>query len=495
MNLKLIRNIAFWSFLGLYLVVAPAISLHALGYVIDPKTFRLVKTGIISISTEPERANVWVNEKLQRDTTSFAVTGLLPNVYQVKVAMEGYQPVEMELSVAAEEVTKIEHLLLIPEQLNYVAPVSASTYYLSHPNQSRLIFLFSRSDRAITIYSFDLRKKKLSLLLELNNSSIGELRGLQVVLSDDEKKAFFMLRDSLNVSQWLVNLSGEADALDLSKLIPELFSNLRFHPKNSRELFYLSDDFLNLFDIESRTRKKIFQGKVRSFEAIDDRLFILTDDFRLLSSTLQGKEIKDLLPERGLYRLLFEENARHAYQMFLTAQESAFWLREDGVLITNRLPHFIDDNVKGAQLVEGSEKLLYWKSNELWIIDMEVLVERERAFFEKGPKKTLLFTSKRPIISAQAIRGGNQVVLASDDELVLVQSDPHLLGKTFLLAKHRMKKRISFFTDEPSGDLYWIDQAENEMPYLRKARLFEESMFPFSIRLKKAFQSPNEVSL
>ena len=59
-----LRKIIFYIFALIYLILCPLIVARMLGFVINPLTHRLVKTGLVYVSTNPPDATVYIDGRL-----------------------------------------------------------------------------------------------------------------------------------------------------------------------------------------------------------------------------------------------------------------------------------------------------------------------------------------------------------------------------------------------------------------------------------------------
>lgn len=82
------------------------------GYTFSPKEKRIVGTGIITISSEPDSASVYIDGHLTTATNA-TISSLPPKKYSVKVVKEGFIPWEKEVSVREGLVTPVK-LTLFP---------------------------------------------------------------------------------------------------------------------------------------------------------------------------------------------------------------------------------------------------------------------------------------------------------------------------------------------------------------------------------------------
>ncbi len=79
----------------------------AKGYTFSPKEKRIVGTGILNISSEPDAASVYIDGHLTTSTNT-TVTSLSPKNYSVKIIKEGLIPWEKQVEVKEGLVTEVK---------------------------------------------------------------------------------------------------------------------------------------------------------------------------------------------------------------------------------------------------------------------------------------------------------------------------------------------------------------------------------------------------
>lgn len=495
MSLKTLRNVVFWSFVILYLILAPLMSFYALGYVFEPHSKTFVKTGIISLKSYPSNATVFVNEKQVDTKTPTAISRLLPGTYDVQVRAPHYQVWERKLNVQPEEVVQVHHILLVPEKPSVSFPVPFPVHHIIPSSDRKYLFLISKERRRVSVYAFDIHRERLFRVVTYDGRK-NKIKFVTIESSDEDKNALISFYGKQHAEHVLAPLSFKTESpIFLSNFLGGNISNIRFHPHDSEMIYFLQGNVLKKADIDSLKKQTTFLKGVRSFEVAQDKIYFFSDDFHLYFSNLDGKEKTDLLPDRGLRRLLFGESQDSVYQIFLTAKENAFWLRQDGKLLMNRLPYFVDEDVKGASLSPESEKMIYWKSNELWLIELEPENEGRTSFFEKGPKKTLLWKGEEDLVQAKLLRGESHIILATNESILLVEITKPVFGNPLLVWKHKAGKKISFYFDDDSGKLYSTDRSKDNYAALQISKLLELSQFPFSLRFRKPYSSAQQIDL
>jgi hypothetical protein len=112
----LLRKIIFTVFVLIYLILCPLIVARMLGFVINPLTHRLVKTGLIYVSTTPSNATVYIDGRLAHQKTPTTLRDLTPGKHFIRIGLEGYDDWERNIPVVGKKATVISSILLIPRE-------------------------------------------------------------------------------------------------------------------------------------------------------------------------------------------------------------------------------------------------------------------------------------------------------------------------------------------------------------------------------------------
>jgi len=122
-NEQKIRAILFYLSVAVFFGGLPLILSSALGYKFNPHTFKFTKTGIISLKTQPQGAEVYLNGRLLNQKTPATINELLPGSYHLKLVLKKHYPWIAQVNVEPRKVARFEKIILFPnrpdiEQLN-----------------------------------------------------------------------------------------------------------------------------------------------------------------------------------------------------------------------------------------------------------------------------------------------------------------------------------------------------------------------------------------
>lgn len=89
-----------------FFIIAPTIVFFARGYYFDFENFRVIKTGILTIKTDPRGAEVYLQEKLS-GTTPTGIRFLFPGEYEVALKKEGFEIWKKRIRIHGQRVTSL----------------------------------------------------------------------------------------------------------------------------------------------------------------------------------------------------------------------------------------------------------------------------------------------------------------------------------------------------------------------------------------------------
>lgn len=130
------------------IVSAAAIAiLLAKGYTISTTEKRIVGTGIITISSQPDAASVYVDGHLTTATNA-TVSSLSPKIYSVKIIKEGYIPWEKQVTVKEGLVTELKITLFPSLPTIYPLTFSGVDNPVLSPDGDKLTYVVPKNKKA-----------------------------------------------------------------------------------------------------------------------------------------------------------------------------------------------------------------------------------------------------------------------------------------------------------------------------------------------------------
>lgn len=384
-----LRKIILLVFVGIYLVVAPLTILYALGYIFSSTQQTLLPTGLVSLSSEPSQARVWMNGSPAKDKTPLVLRNLRPGTYDLRVEFPGYHPWQKRFEMKPDKALRFENILLFPlaprPEILGNFPVAKMW---SDPTGKRLVVL--EGEKASGLALFEPEKREFRPIFSRGPNQEEGLE--EVLLHPSGDRAVVTLRKKDGLRPLLVKFLDPLQVSTLTDLFQEPFTRLQWGTPQKNSLFYLKGETLRQLDLEQGVLYLDLPKRVRGFALYGRRLFVLDGRRRFLEITEKGKIRNTLLEEPPKAHLIFGPDEGERYSIVFLPRISLFptldnalalFLSDRGKLFSNKLPYSLDDGVDELTSANSHPRILYRKGTELWIIDFER--ERERTFFEKGP--------------------------------------------------------------------------------------------------------------
>lgn len=131
----------------------------------------LTGTGLLVVTSQPDGAEVWINDHLQTATNN--TLNLFPGEYTVRIAKEGYFPWEKKITIVKEEVAKADALLFPKAPKLDSITANGVLNPTIDPSQTRIAYSIASQSSNLKngIFVLDMRNR-LVLTLQGNSSQI-----------------------------------------------------------------------------------------------------------------------------------------------------------------------------------------------------------------------------------------------------------------------------------------------------------------------------------
>lgn len=128
------------------IAIAASIAIFlAKGYTFSPQEKRIVGTGIITVTSEPDAASVFIDGHLTTATNT-TIASLSPKNYSIKIVKEGFIPWEKVISVKEGLVTEVKVTLFPAIPTIYPLTYSGVKNPLLSPDGSKLAYIVPASE-------------------------------------------------------------------------------------------------------------------------------------------------------------------------------------------------------------------------------------------------------------------------------------------------------------------------------------------------------------
>ena len=412
-----LRTILFYVFAALYLAGTPMAILYALGYQIRPgRAQSFIKTGLISLRTEPSGARVYLGNSRYRWKTPTMIRDLKPGDYPIRLTLRDHQPWSATVRVEPEKATILDHLLLLPNQL----PLSTlSTLRMEdlRPVPDEEAFLLQAGKLGADLYVGEIGGDEVRHLMPSNDVAWAwEI--LSIHHRPDNPCVLLEGRDPAGTHfGWRRLDQLKEPTLDITSLFPQPVQVVAWDAKSRNELFTLADQKLNRLDLGDRALYPDLVGNVRSFALYRNELYVLDASNQLYRTSRDGERKPEHLGQAPS-EIKQSWFSRRGYELHPLDEDTVLLVGPDGQCLINRVPYQIMEKGWQGNLRHPDEKLLLlWDQRR---IGRFAFPSGERDPQLAAPAAEWLYTSPRPIEQVFWCHENSHLLIAGAGQLDLL---------------------------------------------------------------------------
>lgn len=269
--ISLRRRLFYTTFLIIFLIITPLLILYALGYSVS-NGFKLQKTGILVIASEPKYAKIYLNGELQRDflkqfynkdshkTTPQKIKDLTPGDYNIKLELDGYWPWEKKLTIWPGQSTFAEDVKLFKKD----------TPILLQNGEKNI----SINNNKTNIFTWN---KKEATFINPTSNEIKIVNIATSTLPENQDALWSPNSSKLLLNNFLVNENGQTT--DLRSKTDKLAKNFQWDNYSDRYVYYITNTGLSRYQTDNGANTKIINSaNINNFFAQKDTIYFLNNE-------------------------------------------------------------------------------------------------------------------------------------------------------------------------------------------------------------------------
>lgn len=216
-TIQMIKRIAS-SVLAVLIIatLASFVIVYGRGFRLNFNNKTITSTGILSASSYPDKASVWIDGQL-RSATSTSLS-LNPGWYNVKITKEGYQPWEQKIHIQGEILSQIDSLLIPTNPSLKTLTVTGVNHPSLSPAGTRVAYMITPREATASgslklktgIYVFELRTDALGNLVEpkpLYQPAVNlDWQNARLSWSPDEKNILLTFTKTVKTKEQIVQV-------------------------------------------------------------------------------------------------------------------------------------------------------------------------------------------------------------------------------------------------------------------------------------------------
>jgi hypothetical protein len=351
---KKIRFIILFVCALLFLIITPYILLYSLGYRVDFAKMKILPTGGIYVRVLPPGADVAIDSATGSTagffTNSVFVQNLLPKEHTIIIKKDGYNTYQKNLLVQENQVTKLEHVVLIKKNITFNMIDNSIDYVSSSPNGT-MVLAEKITDTGTDIEVINLQNQQKKIIpLPTTAGTISD-----VTWSNDSSNIV------MNISGNYFLLNAALPQIKITPLpLLQGAGQINFNLQNPNEIFFMRNNA-----IYSTVLALPIIKNALAYHVFSQSITWLSADGFLYNSNLLGSV------SNKLTLLPFNVKETSNYEIF--ALSGTTFLKEDDTLYwldlnSQSFEHFYDPIQQVISSPNG-QKILYYNDHEILYSD------------------------------------------------------------------------------------------------------------------------------
>lgn len=420
------RRLFYYLFFFGFLISAPLVVLYTAGYRYNPTLGKIVKTGVVSVTTFPKNANVYLDGQQVKGQTPVVIDDIFPGEHTVRVTKDEYSSWEKTLEVESNLTTFAEDIILFLTTPETALTDLNAEQWVIHPNKEELAYI-ETTDSFKELWRFDLETLEPTVLARITTTETTELTwsptGKHLLLSEVTAN-----------NQTIFSLDS-TDTLSLSTFFRST-DNLWWDMSDDNKLYVQVDGLVYLVSVKEQTVVPLF--------ALDGTLTSIVD---------------------GYY--VAEE---------ISGRTTVSYREEDETDILAYLPHgnyqFKSQNGKALLIEEVNRGRIVLVDTQS--ADQPILLNVDATMFEWSGDNQLVYSNGFDLHIYDLNTHTNTTLLRTSDEITDIAWYPintHLLyaqrGNIYAIELDSRDERIiTTLAEDTSTEHFWTDKDGDLLFYL-----------------------------
>ncbi len=357
------RKILFLFFLSIFIIATPLILLYSAGFQLS-NGFKIQKTGMLVIETEPSNAKIFLNGKKQQGLidnflnkknsqikSPAKIKNIKPGEYTIKLELDNYWSWEKKLTISPGQTTFIEDVVFFKNTSPVIINNKKFNDITLLQGQNKIIGLTNKS---IVTHHINNNESFLATSTLISTSS-------KIIKVSPQKNN--ILTDNL-----VYDTTNNIIKFNLSEKIGKNSLNQKWI--NENEILFQINGGINKYNLNDQHIEKILvHEKISDFTYEDNRLFTISNNANKSALTVWNSENNK--PYRTIYlpnsTYVFNEKHNDYFNIYDTSHNILYLINPFSHIkpLRETIP-----NVKKYQWVDG-EKLIYATDFEIWIYDIK----------------------------------------------------------------------------------------------------------------------------
>lgn len=453
MNLKY-RRLLYLTFIAIFLVITPLVTLYTAGYRYNLKRHKIEKTGILYLDSKPKGAEIYINGRYQ-DKTPARFANLMPDTYQIEVKKTGYYPWKKEVAIKSNLTTFEEDIILFKENLPINLLEGQVNIFNIAPNQDKIIYSVTKNNS---------EELKLYNLINQSDFSIKKFNSLKnnqlefVGWSPNLNKAILKITSN-NFNQYFILDTDTLKIKELFDITRINFSKILWDNLTGNYLYGLNEGAIYQIDPSTNSTKNLFSKDIIDFYPNGSEIYYINQD---QTGNYLGREILIKSPNTEEETVKIEKIKLPSPSAFTLQPSTVNYLvlldqRSNDLFIISKNA-FRDEDINQNIILQDRAKKILWSKdykNILYFTDFEIWT-----YNFATQQKSLTTSYSEPIYGAIWYPTNKYIIYQLKDSIRAIEAGLSEIKNDLELAKINTIGGLAI--DQTGNNLYFTGKAGNK---------------------------------
>jgi hypothetical protein len=439
------RRCLYISFILIFLIGAPIVSLYASGYKLG-SGFKVEKTGMLILNTKPAGAKIYIDGKVQKNffkqfyspensyiMTPAKIKAVLPGKYQISLSLDGFWDWEKKLEVKPGQSTYAEDVYLFKNNLPLLQSEGKYENAKISPDKKNV---FLTSADACRVYGTADNELKIDIARIAASSTVTSSLGI-----------FWMGNTKIFMEGTIYDINSKTSTMPQIGQNSKKIKDIKFDEQSSGNLFYRSDATINKYDLDRSQNQILLTNRfAKDFLPKNNYLFYIeqnniSTDLVVFKTNVLSEEKRISVPTSN-YRFIHPEN--RYINLYDESHHSLYII--DPFSALQPLKESIS-NVTESQWI-SDQKLLYANDFEIWTLDLSTL------------QRTILNRISDKVQNIIWHPSNNYVIYSTETYASVIELDNR--DKYIITKLIKLNGMRNLFLNEPGDSLFFFSQIGNQ---------------------------------
>lgn len=270
MNLRY-RRLLYSVFIAAFLLATPLVILYTAGYRYNFKRWKIEKTGILYVDSNPKAALIYLNGQYRNKTPARFVK-LLPDFYRVRVEKDGYYLWEKEIEIKSNLTTFSEDIVLFKKSLPINILEGQINLFAASSNQEKIFYSAVKNNRE------ELRvlvlKNETDFLISALNRRL--YKNLEFLGWSPNQNQVLIGQTSGDLKKYSIINLDNFKTRDLTEISRLNFDRIDWNQTNNNYLYGLKGLILYQIDLVKSSAEIIINEPISDFQTSANAIYYTT---------------------------------------------------------------------------------------------------------------------------------------------------------------------------------------------------------------------------